>query len=224
MIPRYELLHEVRGKGLMIGVEFGPPKSLTLEGVVEHRSKPRTGSVLPAHRHPAVQGSQDPHSGRRARQPHHQAAAAADRHRDEDCDWIINSFDAVIAGSHRVPGAVWSLGKTLVGHAYAHALEETSVKIAIPDDYQDVVDKLACFSLIKHHDVTRYREPARDIDQLVERLRDADVVVSIRERVEFSRALLERLPEAQAAGFGRSRRRHHRFQGLHGARHSGFDG
>ena len=41
----------------------------------------------------------------------------------------------------------------------------------------------------------RYREPARDLDQLVERLRDADVVVSIRERVEFSRALLERLPK-----------------------------
>jgi D-3-phosphoglycerate dehydrogenase len=69
------------------------------------------------------------------------------------------------------------------------------VKIAIPDDYQDIVDKLACFSLIKHHDVIRYREPARDLDQLVERLRDAEVVVSIRERVEFSRALLERLPK-----------------------------
>ncbi len=69
------------------------------------------------------------------------------------------------------------------------------MKIAIPDDYQDVVDKLACFSLIKHHDVTRYREPARDLDHLVERLRDAEVVVSIRERVEFPRALLERLPK-----------------------------
>jgi ornithine--oxo-acid transaminase len=36
---------------------------------------------------------------------------------DDDCDWTVNSFDSVIAGSHRVPGAVWSLGKTLVGHA-----------------------------------------------------------------------------------------------------------
>jgi D-3-phosphoglycerate dehydrogenase / 2-oxoglutarate reductase len=69
------------------------------------------------------------------------------------------------------------------------------VKIAIPDDYQDVVDKLACFSLIRHHDVVRYRAPARDFEQLVERLSDADVVVAIRERVEFSRALLERLPK-----------------------------
>jgi D-3-phosphoglycerate dehydrogenase len=69
------------------------------------------------------------------------------------------------------------------------------MKIVIPDDYQDMVDRLECFSLIRRHDVTCYREPARDLDQLVERLRDADMVVSIRERVEFSRALLERLPK-----------------------------
>ena len=36
---------------------------------------------------------------------------------DADCTWIETSFDAVIADSHRVPGAVWSLGKTLVDHA-----------------------------------------------------------------------------------------------------------
>ena len=69
------------------------------------------------------------------------------------------------------------------------------MKIAIPDDYQNMVDQLPCFSMIRHHEVVRYREPARDLDQLVERLVDADIVVSIRERVEFSRALLERLPK-----------------------------
>jgi D-3-phosphoglycerate dehydrogenase len=69
------------------------------------------------------------------------------------------------------------------------------MKIVIPDDYQDMVDQLECFSLIRHHDVRRHREPARDLAQLIERLRDADVVVSIRERVEFSRALLEKLPK-----------------------------
>src|SRR5271169_4473946 len=69
------------------------------------------------------------------------------------------------------------------------------MKIVIPDDYQDMVDQLSCFALIRHHDVKRYREPARDLDHLVERLADADVVVSIRERIEFSRALLERLPK-----------------------------
>ncbi len=69
------------------------------------------------------------------------------------------------------------------------------MKIVIPDDYQDMVHKLSAFSLISHHDVVRYREPARDLDALVARLVDADVVVAIRERVAFSRALLERLPK-----------------------------
>src|SRR6266480_4990060 len=69
------------------------------------------------------------------------------------------------------------------------------MKIVIPDDYQDMVDQLECFSLIRHHDIIRYREPAHDLAQLVARLCDSDVIVSIRERVEFSRALLERLPK-----------------------------
>ena len=69
------------------------------------------------------------------------------------------------------------------------------MKIVIPDDYQNIVDQLACFSLIRHHDVTRYRAPARTLDELAERLRDAEFVVSIRERVRFSRALIERLPK-----------------------------
>jgi D-3-phosphoglycerate dehydrogenase / 2-oxoglutarate reductase len=69
------------------------------------------------------------------------------------------------------------------------------MKIAIPDDYQRMVDQLKCFDLISHHDVTRYRVPAASLDELVDRLADADVVVAIRERVNFSRALLERLPK-----------------------------
>jgi D-3-phosphoglycerate dehydrogenase len=69
------------------------------------------------------------------------------------------------------------------------------MRIVIPDDYQEMVDRLECFSLIRHHAVTRYREPARDLPHLAERLGDADIVVSIRERVEFSHALLERLPK-----------------------------
>jgi len=71
------------------------------------------------------------------------------------------------------------------------------MKIAIPDDYQDMVDRLQCYAMIRHHDVVRYRQPARDLEELVQRLRDADIVVSIRERVHFSRALLERLPNCR---------------------------
>ena len=68
------------------------------------------------------------------------------------------------------------------------------MKIVIPDDYQDIVDRLSCFLLLAGHDVLRYREPAATADQLVERLRPAEVIVAIRERVSFSRTLIERLP------------------------------
>jgi len=66
--------------------------------------------------------------------------------------------------------------------------------IIIPDEYQDAVERLACFSMLEGHDVTRYREPATSFEELVERLRPADVIVAIRERVTFDRALIERLP------------------------------
>jgi D-3-phosphoglycerate dehydrogenase len=68
------------------------------------------------------------------------------------------------------------------------------MKIVIPDDYQNLVDRLSCFSLLAEHDVVRYREPAADMDQLIERLHPAEAIVAIRERVTFSRTLIERLP------------------------------
>jgi D-3-phosphoglycerate dehydrogenase / 2-oxoglutarate reductase len=69
------------------------------------------------------------------------------------------------------------------------------MKIVIPDDYQDMVDRLSCFSMLTGNDVVRYREPATGMDQLVARLRPAEVIVAIRERVTFSRGLIEQLPE-----------------------------
>lgn len=79
------------------------------------------------------------------------------------------------------------------------------MRIVIPDDYQDIADKLPCFDLIRRHEVRRYTDAARGLETLVERLKDADVVVAIRERVTFSRALLERLPRLRLiALLGRS--------------------
>jgi len=69
------------------------------------------------------------------------------------------------------------------------------VKIVIPDDYQDIADKVAAYALIRDHEVTRYTDADHDFDTLVARLGEADVVVSIRERVPFTRRLLERLPK-----------------------------
>jgi D-3-phosphoglycerate dehydrogenase / 2-oxoglutarate reductase len=71
------------------------------------------------------------------------------------------------------------------------------MRIVIPDDYQDIVHRLKCFELLRGHEVLRFREPARDEDELAERLADAHVVVAIRERVAFPRSLLERLPKLE---------------------------
>ena len=71
------------------------------------------------------------------------------------------------------------------------------MRIVIPDDYQDIVHRLKCFELLRGHEVLRFREPARDEDELAERLADAQVVVAIRERVAFPRSLLERLPKLE---------------------------
>jgi D-3-phosphoglycerate dehydrogenase len=69
------------------------------------------------------------------------------------------------------------------------------VKIVIPDDYQDIGDKVAAYSLIRHHEVTRHTDSNHEFDTLVARLSDAEIVVSIRERIPLGRALLERLPK-----------------------------
>ena len=66
--------------------------------------------------------------------------------------------------------------------------------IAIPDDYQDLVHTLRCFRTLDGHRITRYREPASDISHMVSLLGDAEIIVPIRERSRYTRALLERLP------------------------------
>lgn len=66
--------------------------------------------------------------------------------------------------------------------------------IVIPDEYQDAIERLPCYAMLDGHDVTRYREPAASFEQLVGRLRPADAIVAIRERVRFDRRLIEQLP------------------------------
>jgi ornithine--oxo-acid transaminase len=116
MIPRYELLHDVRGKGLMIGVEFGPPKSLKLKAswnIVETASSGLFCQLIaiPLFKDHKILSQVAGHASHTIKLLPPLTISS------EDCDWIINSFDEVIAASHRVPGAVWSLGKTLVSHA-----------------------------------------------------------------------------------------------------------
>jgi D-3-phosphoglycerate dehydrogenase / 2-oxoglutarate reductase len=68
------------------------------------------------------------------------------------------------------------------------------MQIIIPDDYQDAVRGLACFSKLAGHDVTVFNDTVRDLDALVERFAPADALVLIRERTPIREELLARLP------------------------------
>ena len=68
------------------------------------------------------------------------------------------------------------------------------MKIAILDDYQDVVRQLECFQLLKDHEVKVFHNRAIGVVQLAIRLAQFDALVLIRERTKLTRQLLQRLP------------------------------
>jgi D-3-phosphoglycerate dehydrogenase len=69
------------------------------------------------------------------------------------------------------------------------------MKISILDDYFDTVRHLPSFAKLESHDVTVWNDHVQDDDILVERLKDTDVLVLIRERTKIQAPLLERLPK-----------------------------
>jgi ornithine--oxo-acid transaminase len=116
MIPRHEMLREVRGKGLMIGIEFGAPQSLRLKAswnLLEAANKGLFCQLItiPLFKDHKILSQVAGHGS------HTIKLLPTLVINPTDCDWIVRAFEEVIAASHRVPGAIWSLGKTLVGHA-----------------------------------------------------------------------------------------------------------
>jgi D-3-phosphoglycerate dehydrogenase / 2-oxoglutarate reductase len=69
------------------------------------------------------------------------------------------------------------------------------MNIIILDDYQDAVRKLKCATLLESLNAKVFTNTVKGIGQLSVRLRDAEVLVLIRERTQFPRALLEKLPK-----------------------------
>jgi len=115
MAERYELVHEVRGKGMMIAIDFARPSSFALKKAWDLIEAARAGLfaqliTIPLFTEHKILSQ----------------VAGTDSHAvkflppliisDSDCEWIIKSVEAVIAASHRVPGAAWSLGRKLVSN------------------------------------------------------------------------------------------------------------
>jgi D-3-phosphoglycerate dehydrogenase len=69
------------------------------------------------------------------------------------------------------------------------------VNIIILDDYQDAVRKLPCAAKLSDLNAKVFTNTVKGIGQLSVRLRDAEVLVLIRERTRFPKQLLEKLPK-----------------------------
>ena len=69
------------------------------------------------------------------------------------------------------------------------------MNIVILDDYQDAVRKLGCSSKLDPYHAKVYTNTVKGLGQLSVRLKDADIIVLIRERTHLSRQLIEKLPK-----------------------------
>ncbi len=68
------------------------------------------------------------------------------------------------------------------------------MNIVILDDYQDAVRKLHCAERLDRYSAKVYTNTVKGLGQLSVRLKDADVIVLIRERTQITKQLVEKLP------------------------------
>ena len=69
------------------------------------------------------------------------------------------------------------------------------MNIVILDDYQDVVRKLICANKLEAYPAKVYTNTIKGVGQLSVRLKDAEILVLIRERTHITRQLIEKLPK-----------------------------
>ena len=107
------MVHDVRGKGLMIGIEFGEPKSLPLKAgwKVTHRANEGLfGQMLsiPLMRDYGILTQIAGH----ARDVHKLAPPLVIG--DEEIDTFMAAYEKVVDSLHHFPGPLWDLGTTLL--------------------------------------------------------------------------------------------------------------
>jgi ornithine--oxo-acid transaminase len=108
MVPRFEFLKEIRGRGLMVGIEFGSPQSLGLKAAWALMHK-MDKSLFPQ---AAIIPLMD---------KHHIITQVAGHHIDviklipplviseDDVKWFLTSFEDVVAQMHKFPGPAWDV-------------------------------------------------------------------------------------------------------------------
>jgi len=117
LADRHDLIKGVRGKGLMIGIEFGPPRSsLKLRATWTALQAMNSElfcqiMIIPLLKEHKILSQVAGHG------IHTIKVQPSLTITDADCEWIERAFDQVIAAAHRGPSAALSLGKTLVDNA-----------------------------------------------------------------------------------------------------------
>ncbi|RXS86585.1 aspartate aminotransferase family protein [Streptomyces sp. TM32] len=113
LIDRYELLHDVRGRGLMIGIEFGRPRSLGLRGRWMMLQAARKGLFAQMVVVPLLQR-------------HRILTQVSGDHLEviklippliigeREVDRFVEAFTAVMDDAHSGGGLMWDFGRTLV--------------------------------------------------------------------------------------------------------------
>src|SRR5689334_12894321 len=67
------------------------------------------------------------------------------------------------------------------------------MKIAVLDDYQDVLRKLPCYSRLGAHDVAVFHESEKDLERQAERLQGVEALVLNAQRSAIPRSLIAKL-------------------------------
>ncbi|WEB39349.1 aspartate aminotransferase family protein [Streptomyces yunnanensis] len=119
LTDRYELLHEVRGRGLMVGIEFGRPKSLGLRSRWTMLQAARKGLFAQMVVVPLLQR-------------HRILTQVSGDHLEviklippliigeREVDRFVEAFTAVMDDAHSGGGLMWDFGRTLVKQAVAN--------------------------------------------------------------------------------------------------------
>lgn len=112
LATRYELIREVRGRGLMIAVEFGPPRSRALKLAWHMIHRINNDLFCQSVLMPPIMD-------------HHILAQVCGHGRDiiklipplvfskADADRFISAFEQVLSAVHRFPGPIWEVGSRM---------------------------------------------------------------------------------------------------------------
>jgi 4-aminobutyrate aminotransferase-like enzyme len=116
LAEQYQLISDVRGRGLMIGIEFGRPRSARLRGGWDVLHAARTGLFSQAvvgalyHRHGILTQVASDHAEVVKLLPPLMIGS-------DEVAYFLDAFADVMADAHRARGLVFDFGRTVVAQA-----------------------------------------------------------------------------------------------------------